>query len=713
MKLVLAEKPSVAADIARVLGATEKKEAHYLGNGYTVTWARGHLLEIAAPEAMNPAWERWSTTTLPMIPSEWRYAPRKDSAGLLRAVSRMLREADQVIAATDAGREGEHIFRLIYEHSGSKAPIRRLWISSLTDDAIRAGFASLHEGARFDPLAAAARARACADWLVGLNATRAYTLLNHDKCTIGRVQTPTLAILVRRQEEIGAFKPTPYAEIHVTLEPGFRARLLLDGKPRILDLARAKAILEEISPLPSATVRTVETKEVRSSPPPLFNLLGLQKEANRRWGLTASRVLEIAQDLYERKHLTYPRTESRHLSTDMVKDLPGHVTALRADYPEAAAMAAEAFAKGPPGKAYVDDTKLTDHHAIISTTVIPGPNLPTELRNVWDLVARRFLAIFLPPSVTDETVALFDLGAPGQEAHTLRATGSVLKVPGWTILEAPSPHDQDKDDKEDKEEKEDAKDDQALPPLTVGQVVPKRDQRLLSKMTKPPRPYTDATILDAMKSAGRLVEDDELAAFMKEQGLGTPATRAAILERLVEVGYVERRKKALLPTPKGIAIIGQVHASLRDPLLTAQWEQRLKAIEDGEADASPFETEIVAYVRELVIEVLAGTPLAPTAIAHALGTCPACKVGTVRPTPKGWGCSRYKEGCGFTIWKQLAGKALNDKIVRELLNHGITGKTIAGFTSKAGKPFKAKLRLDEHHHVAFEFERAPRKEQHP
>jgi DNA topoisomerase-3 len=232
-------------------------------------------------------------------------------------------------------------------------------------------------------------------------------------------------------------------------------------------------------------------------------------------------------------------------------------------------------------------------------------------------------------------------------------------------------------------------------------------------MTKPPRPYTDATILDAMKSAGRLVDDDELAAFMKEQGLGTPATRAAILEKLVEVGYVERRKKALLPTPKGIAIIGQVHVSLRDPLLTAQWEQRLKAIEDGEAEASPFEGEIVAYVRELVTEVLAGTPLAPTATAHTLGTCPACKVGTVRPTPKGWGCSRYKEGCGFTIWKQLAGKALNDKIVRELLDHGITGESIAGFTSKAGKPFKAKLRLDEHQHVAFEFERAPRKEQHP
>jgi DNA topoisomerase-3 len=532
--------------------------------------------------------------------------------------------------------------------------------------------------------------------------------LNRDKCTIGRVQTPTLAILVKRQEEITAFKPTPYSEIHVTLEPGFRARLLLDGKPRILDLARAKAILEEISPLPSATVRTVETKEVRSSPPPLFNLLGLQKEANRRWGLTASRVLEVAQDLYERKHLTYPRTESRHLSTDMVKDLHGHVAALRADYPEAAAMAAEALAKGPPGKAYVDDTKLTDHHAIIPTTVIPGPNLPPELRNVWDLVARRFLAIFLPDRVSDETVALFGLGAApcgaGQEAHTLRATGSVLKVPGWTILEAPSPHDQDKDEKDDKEEKEDIKDDQALPPLTVGQVVQKRDQRLLSKMTKPPRPYTDATILDAMKLAGRLVDDDQLAAFMKESGLGTPATRAAILEKLVDGGYVERRKKALLPTPKGIAIVGQVHASLRDPLLTAQWEQRLKAIEDGEADASPFEGEIVSYVKELVTEVLAGTPLAPTPAAHALAACPACKVGTIRPTPKGWGCSRYKEGCGFTIWKQLAGKALNDKIVRELLEHGVTGKIIAGFTSKAGKPFKAKLRLDEHHHVAFVFE---------
>ncbi|MDM7914319.1 MAG: DNA topoisomerase, partial [Candidatus Eisenbacteria bacterium] len=455
---------------------------------------------------------------------------------------------------------------------------------------------------------------------------------------------------------------------------------------------------QEIAPLPSATVRSVETKEVRTSPPPLFNLLALQKEANKRFGLAAAKVLEIAQSLYERKLLTYPRTESRHLSTDMVKDLKRHVAAIEHLYPTAVDLAEDALVSGHQlGKAYVDDTKLTDHHAIIPTPQTPGPDLAGDERKVYDLVARRFLGIFLPAKVADETVALFDLGA-----HTLQAHGTLLKDPGWTIVEETSavPAEEDEDI--------DRPDTQALPALTTGQVVPKQGHELLEKRTKPPRPYTDATLLDAMKLAGRLVENAELAEYMKENGLGTPATRAAIIEKLLDVGYIERRKKALLPTPKGVALIRQVHPSLSDPLLTAQWERHLADIENGDASASDFETLVSSFVATLIPEVLAMPPVDKPE-KPSLGTCPACKEGQVRALPKsnGWGCSRYKEGCSFVLWAEIAGKKLGEDVARELLASGVTAKAVDGFTSKDKKKFSAKLRLDENHHVAFVFEERP------
>jgi len=686
MKVVLAEKPSVARDIARVLGAAGRKEDHYTGGGWTVTWALGHLLEIAPPEKMNPAWEEWDPASLPMIPSAWSQVARDGASKHLRAVSKLLKEAELVVAATDAGREGEHIFRLIYAHSRSKAPVKRLWISSLTSEAIRAGFAALHPGEKFDPLAAAASARAHADWLVGMNATRAYTLRNGTKCTVGRVQTPTLALLVRRHHEIAAFKPTPYAEIVVTLEPGFRARLLVDGKPHIGDVGRARAILAEITPLPWARVRSVETKEQRTPAPPLFNLLALQKEANKRFGFTAARVLALAQELYESKLLTYPRTESRHLSTDMVGELPRHVAALSQAYPAAAAAAGAGLARGLKlGKAYVDDTKLTDHHAIIPTTQAPTPDLGGDARRLYDLVARRFLAVFLPPRVTDETVALFDLGA-----HTLRTTGSQLKDPGWTIAEAEAARAGSGEEAEDKAEQ------QTLPPLEAGQLVKKRSQQLLEKTTKPPKPYTDASLLDAMKTAGRQVSDEELAAFMKENGLGTPATRAATIEKLLAVGYAERKKKAIVPTAKGIALIAQVEPALADPLLTAQWEERLARIEDGKAQGGELERDVASWVRELIPAVLRSKPMAEETAHESFGPCPKCKEGVVRKTPKGWGCSRYKNaGCTFGVWAKSFGHKVSEAELQQLLADGVTKKPVKLTRKDGSGTYEAPLRLSD------------------
>ena len=522
---------------------------------------------------------------------------------------------------------------------------------------------------------------------MGLNATRAYTILNGTTCSVGRVQTPTLALVVSRQREIQAFKPVPYAEIHVDL--GFRARLLLGGKTRIDDLARARAIFAEIKPWPTATVTSVETREVRTPPPPLFNLLALQKEANRRWGLTAARVLQLAQELYERKHLTYPRTESRHLSTDMVKDLPRLVAALAPEYPQLARPAAEALAGDfRLGKAYVDDTKLTDHHAILPTTEVPGPELAGDHRRLYDLVARRFLAIFLPPRVADETTVELAL-----KAYTLRATGFVVKDPGWTLV--PDPDDTPRDAEAEPGDDDEPDERQALPPLVIGQRVPKRGERLIEKETRPPKPYTDASLLDAMKRAGRLVTDKDLAEHMKENGLGTAATRAETIEKLVRASYLERKKKHLLPTPKGFALVDQVDAQLRDPVLTAQWEERLADIEDGNANARDLEADVASWVARLVPTILRSKPMTEETAQEGIGPCPKCKTGVVRKTPKGWGCSRYKEaGCDFVIWAQVAGKAIGESVARELVTGGMSARVIEGFVSKEKKTFGARLKLD-------------------
>jgi DNA topoisomerase III len=701
MKLVIAEKPSVARDIAHVLGANERHDACLVGNGYTVTWAFGHLVTIADPQDMNPAWEKWDLGTLPMLPSPWLYTVLPDKKHQFDAIKKLIHEAELVVAATDAGREGEHIFRLIYEHAcgehaGGKVPVKRLWLSSLTDEAIREGFERLQDSALFDPLAAAAKARAHADWLVGLNATRAYTLRNDEKCTVGRVQTPTLNLIVTRHHEIQGFKPTSYYEIVATLEPGFTAHVVHQNETRIQDLDLAKRILQDLEPVHEATVFSLETKDVRTPPPALFNLLTLQKEANQRWGYTAAQVLERAQALYqESKLISYPRTESRHLSTDMVPPLPKILDALEAVHPDQAHAARAALAGGLQlGKSYVDNAKLTDHHAIIPTPQRPETqHIAVEERNLYDLVVRRFLGIFLPPKLTADTLALFSVGS-----HTLRAKGSVIKDPGWSVVAQPDTEHADEARHDDGEPTQD------LPPLAQGQHVPKREQKLLTKQTRPPRPYTDGTILPAMKAAGGLVDDKDLAAYMKASGLGTSATRGEIIEKLLRTDYLRREKKALLPTEKGIALIGQVHVDLKDPATTARWEQRLKAIEDGEADADSFERDIVALVKDLMPLVMATLPIPKTHLQQGIGLCPLCKQGQVRPTMKSYGCSRYKEGCSFVIWKTIAGKTITEKIAGELLEGGTTKKLIKGFTSKAQKPFDARLRLDENHRVVFVFE---------
>ncbi len=702
--VVVAEKPSVARDIARVLGARRKGEGFLEGNGYVVTWALGHLVQFAEPDDYGPPWKgRWAFSQLPMLPEQWKLKTGRSTYAQFQVVRKLLNDSvhDRIVCATDAGREGEHIFRLIYEQAHCRKPFERLWISSLTDQAIRQGFGQLQPGTAFNGLAQAARARAQADWLVGMNLTRAYTVHNKVLCTIGRVQTPTLAMLARRDEEIANFVKSYFYELVAQLAEGFAAKYSKDGQTRIDAKEEAERLHRQLEPYKTGTVVKIEKKIVRHRPPALYDLTNLQRDANRRFGFTAAKVLEYAQTLYEtHKLITYPRTESRHISEDMVGQLPGILERLEH---EQAPVALERLRQGHRlSRAYVDRTKLTDHHAIIPTTQKPPPSLSPVLRKIYDLVVTRFVAIFLPDQVVEQTTVTLDIGGA-----TFVARGSVELEPGWRVVEPR------RDDSE-------ASERQVIPPLQQGQTVHVSRLEVVEKETQPPKPYTDATMLAAMKNAGRDLDDDALADTMKDCGLGTPATRAEIIERLIRSGYVLRERKSLKSTDKGRALIALVAEPLRSPELTAAWEQQLKEVEAGHYAAETFYQSITDFVRELIPQVAEGSALPPEQVAEArqqrrfgkgrsgsgqshLGTCPLCKEGRVAENAKAFGCSRYREGCKFAIWKVVAGKRLTERQVQALLTRGATGP-LKGFKSKAGKMFAASLKLDSEFKVAFDFE---------
>lgn len=725
MKVILAEKPSVARDIASVVGANTKRNGYFEGNGYSVTYAYGHLVTIAEPEEMNPAWGGpWRMAQLPMIPENWKYKIVEKTVSQYNVIKNLFCDSKttSIICATDAGREGEHIFRLIYKLSGSNKSVERLWISSLTADAIKDGLANLKSSDEFDNLANSATARAHADWVVGLNFTRAYTAMNRQLCTIGRVQTPTLALIVDRQLSIESFKEKQFYEIVVNFAPGFMARYITpteEPQTRLHDQAVAQSIIDAIKPEKSGTVQSVITTEKKNKPPALYDLLTLQKEANKRFGYTAQETLDIAQNLYEEhKLISYPRTESRHLSTDMVAELP-RVLSTVVKAPTTTDVAREALAKEGivPGqitaalirprlnKAYVDDAKLTDHHAIIPTYNSPSATLPERQRNIYTLVASRFLSIFMPPEIRDETTVILTIGE-----HSFRAKGFVIKDPGWTALE---PKGKDKDEegskgkgkKKSDADKDNAEDVQQLPPLAKDEKVDKLKEELKKGKTSAPKPYDDGTLLTAMKNAGQEIDDEDLASYMKQKGLGTPATRAAIIERLLKSSYIERQKKYLMPTEKGRALIQQVHHDLKDVALTASWEQGLADMQDGKMQLNSFESDIAGFVSRLLPDVASQTdalPSVPREGEVSFGTCPQCQKGFVRQTPKGAGCNRWKEGCNFTIWRDIYGKEISDSHIKDLVEKRIT-KEIKGFKKKDGSgKYDSKLVLTEDFKVRLE-----------
>jgi DNA topoisomerase III len=700
MRIILAEKPSVARDIARVLGATEnhKEDGYLAGNGYAVTWAFGHLVTLAEPESIDPKWGKpWTRESLPLNPTTWKYTIRPEAAKQFHNIRKLLNDSSttEIICATDAGREGELIFRLIYTEAHCKKPLKRLWISSLTDDAIRQGFAQLHDGAEFDALASAAHGRQRADWMWGQTLTRAFTLHNGDLYSTGRVQTPTLAFVVQRDVEIENFVPSQFYELHSSFhaEQSFTARYIdAQGHSEIETRPVASALKVEVDPIPHAIVQKVTQQDKRISPPALFDLVALQKEANKHHGYTAQEALDVTQELYEAKLVTYPRTESRHLPTTMLAELPGVLQSLMSQpvYNSGANAALSRIDGGHKlSKQYVDDGKLTDHHAIIPTSVRP-PSLSGKQKNIYDLIALRFIAIFLQAQVKAETEILIDVGK-----RRFRAFGSVQREAGWTGLY--EEHGQNEESI-----REGTEEDQALPQVAQGQQLAKEPAEIIERNRKPPKPFTDSSLLTAMRNAGKLVDDEQLAVHMKAKGLGTAATRAEIIEKLIRTRYLIRDGKNIKATIKGKHFIEQVFDEIKDPSLTAQWEKRLKEIEDGDADLAAFEHDIKDLLISWTPRVFTTTK-PDSALMNGAGDaedatpCPACKNGLVRhrktATADFYGCSGYKEGCRFSLPGKYAEKTLTFTAVRQLCSDKRTTSLLKGFKAKSGKKFDARLQL--------------------
>lgn len=656
-RVVLAEKPSVARDLAAFLKARTRRDGYIEGQDTTVTWAFGHLVGLKEPHEYDPAWKRWSVESLPIVPAQFELKPIGDEGARkqLETVARLFSEADEIVCATDAGREGELIFRYILEFSRVLGkPIRRLWLNSLTEEAIADAFAKLKPATEYENLAAAARCRSEADWIVGLNGTRYFTA-RHRRFdvlwSVGRVQTPVLAMIVGRDDDIRTFVP----EIYFELATVYRGVKFKHPGKRFATREEASELLSRIGTADFAIKEVAKKKETANSPQ-LFDLTELQREMNRRHGMSAQQTLDAAQALYEAKLLTYPRTDSRYLQNEFRKQMPDLLGKLRAvDGP---AIAKLDLANLKESCKVFDDAKVSDHHAILPTGKEPGSMPPAHL-SVFRAVVTRTIAIFYPPCVKEVTTAIGDAGGVEFKARGVRVVD-----PGWTALypRREKPKTEKKDPTKPELEDVDS-DEQEMPLFEKGESGP-HDPTLEEGRTRPPRPFDENTLLSAMETAGRQIEDDELREAMKERGLGTPATRASIIETLISRGYVVRDKKKLSASDLGRFLIYIVHdENLKSPELTGDWEAKLKAIEQGKLDAAQFMSGIVDYTRSIVRGESRST-------VPGLGPCPKCKAPVIQGN-RGYGCSRWKEGCDFVLWMEQKGVRLNFQQARELLNRRI------------------------------------------
>ena len=695
--LVIAEKPSVGRDLTRVLtGPFQKQEGYLEGPDHIVTWAVGHLVQLAEPDEYDAKYKKWRMADLPIVPEKFKLVVRDErSKKQMSVVTKQLKRADvaSVVNACDAGREGELIFAYLFEKAGAKKSVQRLWLSSMTKAAMERAFKELRPADEFAQLEAAARSRSESDWIVGMNATRAATIRLRSSfdgaVSLGRVQTPTLAIITRREEEIRAFVPEPYWLVDATFAaPGervYEGRYHDGSKPRIASAEQADAVVAAVRGQ-TGEITQLERKKRSERAPLLYDLTSLQREANSRFGFTARRTLAAAQRCYEEhKVLTYPRTSSRYLTSDMIaelKPIAGHVGAASREY-QAGAAYVQGLDMLPLARVVADD-KVGDHHAIIPTNSAHAlDKLSDDDRRIFDMVARRFLAVFHPEAVFENTKVETTVAS-----HIFRTRGKVLLVPGWRgvygeLAESSSASDDDEGR------------DQQLPKLELAEDVETREVTSAEKETQPPRRYSDASLLGAMETAGKLVDDDEMREAMKESGIGTPATRASIIERLIDVGYVERDARALVATEKGLNVIRLLgEHPLTSPSMTGDWEQRLGKIERGEEPRKTFMADIAGFAESTVHEL--DEKLKDVRIPRAnLGPCPVCGHDIVE-NRKGFSCwSREDPGCGFVIWKAKAGKTLPLVVARELIATGRTARPVTGFKGRSGRSFRARLALQQ------------------
>ena len=682
MKLVIAEKPSVAMSLAAVLGATERKDGYLEGSGYLVSWCVGHLLELAQPEAYKEQYAKWRYEDLPILPENWKYEVPKDKKTQLALLCRLMKDkrVDSVVCATDAGREGELIFRLVYEYAGCNKPMERLWISSMEDAAIREGFDHLRPGSDYDKLYDAAVCRAGADWLIGINATRLFSVLYGVTLNVGRVMSPTLALLVQRESDIESFISKPFYVPEITCG-GFTA-----SGEKMTERSEAEKIRMDCDHN-SAFVRSVEKQVKTIQPPRLYDLTTLQRECNRIYGYTAQQTLDYVQSLYEKKLATYPRTDSQYLTKDMQATAASLILWLRDNMP---------FGKGCAGEPDIDrvtdDSKVTDHHAIISTVEIARTDLselPSGERDVLTLLAVRLLCATTQANRFEAVTAMLDC-----QGYTFTAKGKTILQSGWKEVERIHRMSIRQSETEHRENE-----DAALPVLKEGQTFETVSASLREGKTSPPKHYTEDTLLSAMETAGA----EDMPDDAKRKGLGTPATRAATLEKLVSAGFVQRKKKQLISTEKGRNLIAVLPDNIKSPILTAEWESMLKQVEHGELSATSFMDQIADMSRTLVKEHTAPekrfADLFPSSreTAHeAVGVCPRCGA-PVYEGKKGFFCDNRE--CSFALWKDnrffsSKKKSITKSVAAALLKEGRI--SMSGlYSEKTGKTYDAEVILDD------------------
>ncbi|KAB2954624.1 DNA topoisomerase III [Heliorestis acidaminivorans] len=717
MILVIAEKASAAREFARVLApkARKNKQGFLEDENFVIAHARGHLVELMTPGEIDSKYKRWSLKNLPILPDKIPLKVRSGTVKEFNALKALLqqRKFRFVVCATDAGREGQLIFDYIYELACSSLPVKRLWLSTFTDDGISKAWQAMQNYDAYGGLSKAARLRAQSDWIVGMNASPAVSLTAGRKINVGRVMTPTLTLIARRTEEHRDFQPEPYFLVKACFDNAFWGTLLTeagDKLARFSERSQAEAIVEELNNQKGQVVKQENKKEMQSAPP-LFNLSDLQITAAKAFGFSADKTLSIAQALYEKhKCLSYPRTSSRHIEPSLIPQLPTLVKVAEA-IPELADITRQILSAPLPklSKKYMDSSKVTDHHGLIPT----GKNvdlllLSSQEKAIYLMVLRRFLAIFLPPAHYEKKEIL--MAIVDREGLVFRSRGKKLIQPGWLAL-----YQHEEDGKSRKEAEEDGEEEQLLPQVRVGEIFPVTDKVLEERVTTAPPLFTDGTIIKAMQNIAEFLDDRALKGILKPLGLGTEATRAAIVEKLLKLEMIVRvgkgKVKQIVATDFGLQVVQAIQdEAIKSPALTALWEDKLSQIEDGTLQEEMYLQELHQYIHSLIVnlqkapqvikeekpsstfakdKVSRGTSKQAEVKANAFGFCPLCR-GEIIEGKKGYGCSSWKEGCSFVIWKEIAGKKVTVATVRTLLSKGKTG-LLKGFRSKAGNAFSATL----------------------